>query len=266
MSTISLDKTLKDIASFIKEAFIVEDIPQSFLSKIDARVKVISLITMLVSISLLEKISSLMILYILSILLAYLSRIDIRLFFKKTWLFIPIFTAIVAIPSLFIVPGRLEFGFTIDGSVVALRLVLRVVTSISYSMLVILTTRWTKIISSLKAIGVPNIFVVIASISYRYIFLLLESAEKLYLAKKMRTIKTDIKQEQNWVGSIVGILAVKTHHLSREVHQGMISRGFSKDIVFLRQEGINILDILSIIFILMIDIAILYMDRSIKLR
>jgi len=52
---------------------------------------------------------------------------------------------------------------------------------------------------------VPNIFVGILSISYRYIFLILEIAENIFLAKKMRTITTDTKKEQHWIGSTVGI-------------------------------------------------------------
>jgi cobalt/nickel transport system permease protein len=255
---------LKDIASFVKEALVVEYIPESILSRLDARIKLISLIIFLVSISFLKGICSLLILYVFSVLLAFLSDIDTRLFFKRTWLFIPVFTLFIAIPSLFIVPGRLEFGFTVDGLIVAIRLVLRVVTSISYTMLVILTTRWMKLISSLRALGIPEIFVSIASMSYRYIFLLLELAEKLYLAKKMRTIKTDIRQEQRWIGSTIGILTVKTQYLSREVYQGMMSRGFNKDMLYLRQKGINLSDFLIIILTLVINVSILYLDKTIR--
>jgi cobalt/nickel transport system permease protein len=258
-----LDKTLKEIASFLKEAFIVESIPESFISRLNERIKLIALIVFLVSISLMINVYSLLILYIFSIFLAYLSKIDIILFFKKTWLFIPIFTLVIAIPSLFIVPGRLEFGFTIDGVVVMTRLVLRVVTSISYTVLVILTTRWSRLISSLRYIGVPNIFVSIASMSYRYIFLLLETVENLYLAKKMRTIKIDTKREQQWIGSTVGISAIKTQQLSKEVYQGMVSRGFNKNIVFLSPNKICFSDILVLVFTLILNLVILYLDRRI---
>jgi len=257
----SLDKTLKEIASFLKEAFIVESIPESIISRLDERIKLIVLIVFLVSISLMTNVYSLLILYIFSIFLAYSSKINLVLFFKKTWLFIPLFTLVIGIPSLFIVPGKLEFGFTIDGVIVMLRLVLRVVTSISYVALVILTTRWMRLISSLRYVGVPNIFVSIASMSYRYIFLLLETAENLYIAKKMRTIKINTKRDQQWIGSTVGILAIKTQQLSKEVYQGMVSRGFNKDIVFLSPNKICSSDVLALVLTLVLNLVILYLER-----
>lgn len=263
MANNSLDKTLKEIASFLKEAFIVESIPESTISRVDERIKLIVLIVFLVSISLMTNVYFLLILYMFSIFLAYLSKIDLPLFFKKTWLFIPLFTLVIAIPSLFIVPGKLEFGFTIDGVIVMLRLVLRVVTSISYVALVILTTRWTKLLSSLRYIGVPNIFVGIISMSYRYIFLLLETAEDLYIAKKSRTIRIDTKRDQQWIGSTVGILAIKTQQLSKEVYQGMMSRGFNKDIIFLSQNKIRFSDILVLVLALILNLVILYCDRRV---
>jgi len=256
-----LDKTLKEMASFLKEAFIVEHMPESFISGLNESIKLISLIIFLIGISLMTNVYSLLILYGFSILLAYLSRINLPLFFKKVWIFIPIFTLVIAIPSVFIVPGRLEFGFTIEGVIVMLRLVLRVAASISYVTLVILTTGWTRLLSSLKYIGIPNIFVSIISMSYRYIFLLLETAENLFLAKKMRTIRINAKRERQWIGSTVGILAIKTHQLSKEVYQGMVSRGVNKNITFLGSNKVYLSDLLALILTIMLNIIILYLDR-----
>ncbi|MGC9063808.1 MAG: cobalt ECF transporter T component CbiQ [bacterium] len=261
MSRNVLDKTLKEMAFFLKEAFIVDYMPDSFISRLNEPVKVISLIIFIIGISLMTNIYSLLLLYLFSILLAYLSKINLALFFRKVWIFIPIFTLVIAIPSLFIVPGRLEFGFTIEGLVVMVRLVLRVATSISYVTLVILTTRWTKLLFSLRYIGVPNVFVSIISMSYRYIFLLLETAENLFLAKKMRTIITDTRREQQWLGSTVGVLAIKTQQLSREVYQGMVSRGVNKNIRYLNSSKVYFSDILALGLTVILNIVILYIDR-----
>jgi energy-coupling factor transporter transmembrane protein EcfT len=97
--------------------------------------------------------------------------------------------------------------------------------------------------------------------SYRYIFLLLETAENLFLAKKMRTIRINAKRERQWIGSTVGILAIKTHQLSKEVYQGMVSRGVNKNITFLGSNKVYLSDLLALILTIMLNIIILYLDR-----
>lgn len=261
MRSDTLDKTLKEIASFLKEAIIMEYIPDSFFSRLNESTKLISLLIFLVSISFTTDLYLLVILYGFSMLIAYLSRIDLALFLRRVWFFIPIFTLVVAIPSLFIVPGKLEFGFTIEGIIVMLRLVLRVTVSISYVNLVLFTTRWTKLLSSLRYIGVPNIFVSIVCMSYRYIFLFLEIAENLFLAKRMRTLRPDARGDRVWIGRTIGILAMKTQQLSKEVYQGMISRGFNRNILFINSAKFCLSDILSIICSIVLNVIILYLDR-----
>ncbi|MGB9856804.1 MAG: cobalt ECF transporter T component CbiQ [Dictyoglomaceae bacterium] len=255
-----IDKTLKDISKVLKDTLLFEEIKESFLSEIDERIKIISLLFILITISLLKNLENLFVFYLLSILFAFLGKINIKTFLKRTWFFIPIFTVIIAIPSIFLVPGKFSFGFTREGLENAIRLVLRVAVSISYVQILILTTSWVKIFSGLRGVGVPPIIVTILTMSYRYIFLLLDIAENLFLAKKSRTIELKLKREQNWVGESIGIMAIKTHELSKEVFQGMISRGFSKDMGFHRKSKILFSDILFLIIILFFSILFLFLD------
>lgn len=255
-----IDKTLKDISKVLKDTLLFEEVKESFFSEIDERIKIISLLFIVITISLLKRLETLFLLYLLSILFAFLSKINIKTFLKRVWFFIPIFTLVIAIPSIFLVPGKLQWGFTREGLESAIRLVLRVADSISYVQILILTTPWVRIFSGLRGVGVPSIIIAILSISYRYIFLLLDVAEKLFLAKKSRTIEYNLRREQNWVGGSIGVMAIKSHELSKEVSQGMLSRGFSRDMVFCVNTKILFSDVLFLIITILFSILTLIMD------
>ncbi len=254
-----IDKTLKDINKILRETLLFEEIKESFLSKINEKIKVISLIFVLIFLSFFQKLSSIIILYLFSIYLGYIGKINIKVLLKRTWTFIPFFTLIIVIPSIFMIPGKLSLGFTMESLISAIRFVLRVATSISYIQIFILTTPWTKIFSGLKGIGISSLIITIFIMTYRYILLLLKIAEDLYLAKKSRTININWKREQIWIGNTIGILAVKTHELSKEVSQGMLSRGITKDLIFPNNSRISSKDILVLIFIIFI-LFILYIE------
>ncbi|MFN3699272.1 MAG: cobalt ECF transporter T component CbiQ, partial [Dictyoglomus sp.] len=216
-----IDKTLNNFNSILREAlFFEEKTTDSFLFQINERIKIISLIFILIGISFLKKIESILFIYFLSIFIAYWGKINVKNFLKRTWVFIPIFTLILTIPLIFVNPSNFSLGFYKEGLENALRFVLRVATSISYTQLLIMSTSWLKILSSLKAFRVPSLFVTILMITYRYIFLLLKLAEDLYLAKKSRTINMKrLKIEYNFSASSIGIMAIKSHELSKEVSQ-----------------------------------------------
>jgi energy-coupling factor transporter transmembrane protein EcfT len=89
---------------------------------------------------------------------------------------------------------------------------------------------------SLRTLGVPQIFVLVLSMTYQYIFLLVRIVQEMHLAKKSRTInKTNmnregIKKEQNWVASRIGTVLMKSYKMSDEIHSAMVSRGFHGEI------------------------------------
>jgi|YelNatPaOPRAMG01_1025707.scaffolds.fasta_scaffold00584_28 cobalt/nickel transport system permease protein len=245
-----IDKTLRDINRILRDSLIFEEKKNSFLSKLDERIKILSLFIILITISFINKLETLIFLYFLSILIGYKNKIKIRELLRRTWIFIPLFTLFIAIPSIF-----LQNLYT------ALRLVLRTAVSISYVQILILTTSWTRIFLGLRGIKFPPFLISILSLTYRYIFLLLEIAENLFLAKKSRTIEFKRKREQIFIGNSIGIMLIKTHNLSYEVYQGMISRGFSDESFFYRNIKINIYDILFLLLTILFSVSIIFMER-----
>ena len=94
-----------------------------------------------------------------------------------------------------------------DGLRAAAIFVLRVGASVSLAILLILTTRWADILKSLRVLRVPTVFVIVLSMTYRYIFLLLHTANGMFLARKSRMVAhTSGKEERWWIVSAIGVL------------------------------------------------------------
>jgi cobalt/nickel transport system permease protein len=192
----------------------------------------------------------------MTLFFAYLSKVELFFFIKRVWLFIPIFSGMIVFPAMFniVTPGEplitfvhfdspvhfwvfqfTEISITKQGALGALLFISRVATSVSLIVLLTLTTRWADVMKSLRTLGMPQIFVLVLSMTYQYIFLLVRIVQEMYLAKKSRTIKTNmtrqgIKKEQNWVASRIGTVLMKSYKMSEEIHSAMVSRGFHGEI------------------------------------
>ena len=66
--------------------------------------------------------------------------------------------------------------------------VTRVGVSVSLAVLLVMTTPWADLLKSLRALRVPQVFVLVLSMTYRYIFLFLHTTNGMLLARKSRVV------------------------------------------------------------------------------
>jgi len=241
-----VEKTLSGASNVMRSAMFGDDVAQQrgLLQRIDPRVKILSLLGLLIVTAFIRNIPILVAMYVSTVLLAIVSALPLGFFVKRVWLFIPIFTGIIVIPAMFsfITPGTIvlplwtwhghEVGITSQGLTGAGLLVMRVATSVSLVVLLTLTTPWTKLLAGLRALYVPRIFILIIGMAYRYIFLLLNSVTDMYTARKARSVgndQGDYKQGRTFVTATAGAIFGKAHTLSEEVHMAMVSRGYRGD-------------------------------------
>jgi cobalt ECF transporter T component CbiQ len=240
-----VEKTIRGATGLLQQALFNDDVAKQpgLLQRLDPRAKLVSLIVLLVAAALVRHIPVLIAAYAVTLALAVASRLSLAFFVKRVWLFIPIFTGIIVIPAMFsfITPGDVvvplgswfghDVGLTQQGLSSAGLLVMRVATSISLVVLLTLTTPWPRLLAALRGLFVPQLFVLVIGMAYRYIFVLLASVEEMYVSRKARTIRMsrDTKAGQRFVGATAGALFGKAHALSEEIHQAMIARGFTGD-------------------------------------
>jgi len=159
---------------------------------------------------------------LLAVLLAMASNIPVQILATRVWLPVLAFTGAIALPALLLTPhGERSAAF----------LVLRAETTGSFAFLVLLSTLWSRLLYALHFFRIPTLVVGILAMSYRYIFLFLETARTMLEARQTRLVGTLAPAQQRRLAvSSVGVLLQKTLQLGGEVHTAMLARGFRGDL------------------------------------
>ena len=98
----------------------------------------------------------------------------------------------------------------------------------SLAVLLVLTTPWADLLKSLQAVYVPQVFILLLSMTYRYIFLFLHTANGMFEARKSRTVgRTHGNEHRRWISSSMGYLMNRSFKMSNDVYAAMAARGFT---------------------------------------
>lgn len=239
-----VEKTIGGAAGLLRQAMFSDGIAadRGLLQRVDARVKLLSLLAVLVAAASVRHVTVVAGIYVATLILAVASRLPVSFFVKRVWLFIPIFTGIVVVPATLnlVTPGHVvvplgtwfgrPVGLTAQGLTSAALVVTRVATSISLVVLVTLTTPWSRLLAALRALFVPRVFVLVLGLAYRYLFHLLNAVTDMYTARKARTVgERDVATGRRFVAASAGALFGKAQALSDEVHMAMVARGYTGD-------------------------------------
>lgn len=217
-----LRRSIKGALNFFKDAVFSEEIASAsgFLQSLDPRLKIAFFLSAIVVTCLAKNVRHLAILYVISVVLASLSRINIIFFIKRVWFFIPIFTLFIAIPAVFT-----------QGILSAVIFVLRVTTCVSFAVLLTITTRHNLLFKALRSLGIPNIFIQTLDMTYRYIFLFVKVFEEMHVGLKSRLIKAfNRERAREWISSRISFLFRRSIKMSEDVYMAMIARGYTGEI------------------------------------
>lgn len=237
-----LEKTLGGIAGSIEQAVFTEEHSRKdgWLQGLDPRAKLGMFLAVVLAASFSNSFWVLAFLYLLTLLAARFSKVPFDFFVKRVWLGIPFFAGIVVIPSIFFTPGDRPLalhigswviGPSLPGLVGAVIFVTRVGVSVSLAVLLVVTTPWADLLKSLQALHVPSVFILLLSMTYRYIFLFLRSAVDMFEVRKSRVVGyTGGNAQRRWISGSVGNLMNRSFKMSNEVYAAMLARGFSGQI------------------------------------
>jgi len=230
-----VERTLVDINHTLEQSLFAEQTTRQpgLLQELDPRLKILSALLVLLAVGLSRNLLVIIVLYFLVLALALFSKVPLAFFVKRVWLFIPFFTGLVALPALFITPGtilvHLPLGLVITrtGLLTALFLLLRVGTSVSVAVLLVLTTPWNSVLKALGVLRVPAVIILILGMTYRYIHLLLHLTNDMFLSRKSRLLRRmKGPDERRLIAATSGTLLNKSLQVSSEVYLAMQSRGF----------------------------------------
>ncbi len=257
MGSSFVDKGLSYIAGMVKAGYVQWELASAkgFLQKFDARAKVFFLLFFIGIISFKQSLYAEMDIGVFIFALAVFSRVNVADFYKRVLFFGFFFGFSVALPAslntitggeiilrLVELPRQYDFwgyhiprqiGITRQGITGVMMLTLRVANSVALSLLVISTTTFPSLVKALKVLRVPDVFLMVLTLTYKYIFIFAGTIEDMYLAKKSRLVRRSSGVDgRTWVAGRMAFIFKKTQLRCEEVFKAMQSRGFSDDIRF----------------------------------
>ena len=204
------------------------------LQRLDPRVKLCGLLPLIVAAVSVRRVEVTIIIWLGATLLGALSGIRPRVLATRTWLGVLIFTGAIALPAIFLTPGRTiwtmpltGWAVTAQGCMAAGRLVARAETAATLAVLLVFTTPWPHVLKALRTLRAPAVLVMILGMTHRYIFVLLQMAEDFFEARRSRVIRPmSGAAQRRMAGATAGVLLDKSLRYSEEVYMAMQSRGF----------------------------------------
>ncbi len=277
-----VEKTIEEVLNYIRDAVFSEKYSNKdgLLQRIDARAKLIAILALIFSAVISAKLEIFLAFITISLILAKLSKIPIKHYLFRVLIFIPLFTGIIAIPSIFnvfqpyegtsiltiakfnsvihvpLLKPFSEISVTKEGLLWAVKFVLRVTTAVSLVTLLILTTRWSDLLSAFRSLRVPKTFVLILNLTYRYIFLLVDVTLGMLYSKKSRAIAKESSIKSWKLNSrIVAALFIKSYDMSEKVYLAMLSRGFKGEFPAMKRSEVKRRDYIFLTIALLVSLA-----------
>lgn len=261
-----LTRNIAGLTSALESVLVNEELSRKRgpAQSLDPRVKLFTLVLLIVIIGLARSIWVLAAIFILILALDLSGRIPPGFFLKRVVLFLPL-TAVIALPALFITPGEplwtigARVIITAQGARTAALLLFRVMDSVSLGVLLILTTPWNRILLALRWFRLPPVLVDILGMTYRYIFLLLHTTNAAFLARRSRSLGTlSTGENRRWLARTLATTMSRTQHLGEEVYLAMLSRGYQGEIFSLNTLRLANRDYIWSGIVIMIGAALLW--------
>lgn len=274
-----IERSILGALSFLRDSIFADEYAaqKGFLQSIDPRIKMITFLLFILQILFTKSIIILLCLYALCFVLSYFSNIGWIFFLKRTWIFIPLFALFIAVPAMFgfFTPGEVWVAFKIGGLNVTMTrqgilgaalFVMRVTVSVSFAVLLSITTKHFELLRVLRIFKIPSVFVMIFGMCYRYIFLFVEIIENTYLAIKSR-IGTSMHYQkgQRLTAWNIAHLWLRSYQMNEDVYKAMLSRGYRGEALVWDEFRTRPKDWLWLCFVCIISVLLFVLNLEVKI-
>jgi len=263
---------LKDFLKAFEDIMYFERFADSegFLQRINPLIKLVSFTAIILSSVTIRSIAPLTIPLIAVILLCRLSKIPLGYFVKRVTFFIPIFAGVIASPLLFVTSGTslAQIGsepfvlhLTMEGFQKAALFTFRIWICVATLNLLILTTKFSQILRAMNRLRVPKLFITMTATTYRFIFLFINEAYRMILAKESRTAKKESRLKSlRSLASMFATLFIRAYEKGERTYLAMLARDFNPGARSLNDNDLRIRDWLFLAASLVICMVTLSTD------
>jgi cobalt ECF transporter T component CbiQ len=189
-----------------------------------------------------EKVLSISLFFVLSLILSFLSRVNFLEFLKRTFIFIPLYALVISFPRLFLGNPKdivirffnLELGTSSASINQFLAFNFRVIVATSLVVLITMTTTIGEISNTLKKIKLPREISISLLLTYRLLFVYLTKIRDLILSVESRTVEGRVGLKET--GRLVSNLLLRGFEESELVFLALKSRNFEEVSILRRDE------------------------------
>lgn len=216
---------------------------------LNAPIKLITVLVLIVFLSLTKSFSFVLICNVLMLVfINFLGVKEIRYVLKVSFT-VTIFTFIILLPSIFLGYGNNS-----------LMLMLKIFVSVAFVNILSCTTKWNDLISALKFLRVPDMFIFVLDVTIKYIIVLGEFSLNMIYALKLRSVGKSSSKNTSLSG-IVGTMFIKSREMAEEQQEAMECRGFVGEYKIHKNFKLESADYICIAFNIVIIIIYFYFDR-----
>ena len=141
-------------------------------------------------------------------------------------------------------------------------LVTRVVAAAGFALLVVWTMRWSDLLRALTSLRVPDVVVATLAMTQKQILTLLTVVEQIHLARESRTLtRGTARADRAWVTERMAFVARTSMKRADDVHDAMLSRGFTGAMPSLARPRLAARDWLWLTATLLLCVAVVWADR-----
>lgn len=230
----------------------------NFLSRADARIKLVVVSALLIMVLSYKGILFPLLIAGMSLLLCLKMRVPLRLIMLR--ISQPLLIAGVILALKFFFSGNdalfsvnilgLDITGYRDGLAEGLAIAVRIFGGVSLVVLLGFSTPFSEFMAGLSWLRIPKQFIEIMMFAYRYLFIFLEDGFTIYNAQKNRLGYSGIKMGLRSFGTLAGSLVLRSFEQSQKTSEAMIQRGYTGDMPLMKARPLNASDaVAGIIFI-----------------
>ncbi len=118
------------------------------------------------------------------------------------------------------------FSVSRDGLIVLWNVTVKALISVSCLILLSSTTPFADLMHGFERMKVPRFFTTVASFMYRYVFLIVDEAERMKRARDSRNYRGRWIWHAHVIGHMIASLFLRSQERAERVYQAMSARGF----------------------------------------
>lgn len=153
-------------------------------------------------------------------------------------------------------------GVSKAGIFQGLNMFLKVIGSLSCLYFISLSTPMIDVISVLAKLKVPSFLIELTSLVYRFIFIILETSEMMFISQNSRLGYRDIKTSYKSLGALASTLFIRSFKRANDLYTALEARGYNGELRVIEEE----VEKRNYIYILAILINLIFIGIAIFLK